>query len=261
MVRLSPAGLRNRKTREESGRLAARLIPSNQCKRTDLFSRSPRRRPAAEASKPTLDRSLSQLIDDHSAVVFHVAYGILHDRGLAEDVVQETMIKAWEASTSFRGESSTRTWITRIAHNTAIDALRRRRDQITSGGELPESGSLAPGDDTEDRAEGRADLERLAAALRDLDELSRTIVILREVDAMSYQQIAETLELPVPTVKTRLLRARRTLQSSVRETFDRDRYDSDRPNSDRSDSKASVRDATARETSVRETSVQAKEPR
>ncbi|MGB3411373.1 MAG: RNA polymerase sigma factor [Microthrixaceae bacterium] len=220
-------------------------------KRTDLFSRSQRRRPAAEASKPTLDRSLSQLIDDHSAVVFHIAYGILHDRGLAEDVVQETMIKAWEASESFRGESSTRTWITRIAHNTAIDALRRRRDQITSGGELPEAGSLAPGDETENRAEGRADLELLAKALRNLDELSRTIVILREVDAMSYQQIAETLDLPVPTVKTRLLRARRSLQASVRDTSVRD---------------TSVRDTSAQETSVRqtsdrETSVWTKEPR
>ncbi|HTO01729.1 MAG TPA: sigma-70 family RNA polymerase sigma factor, partial [Microthrixaceae bacterium] len=97
------------------------------------------------------------------------------------------------------------------------DALRRRRDQITSAGELPESGTLAPGDDTENRAEGRADLALLAEAMRELDELSRTIVILREVDAMSYQQIAETLDLPVPTVKTRLLRARRSLQSSVRE--------------------------------------------
>lgn len=181
-----------------------------------MFSRSQRRRQADEASTPALDRSLAALIDDHSTVVFHVAYGILHDRGLAEDVVQETMIKAWEASDSFRGDSSTRTWITRIAHNTAIDALRRRRDQITSEGDLPEMGTLAPGNDTENRAEGRADLELLAVALQDLDELSRTIVILREVDSMSYQQIAETLDLPVPTVKTRLLRARRSLQTAVR---------------------------------------------
>lgn len=164
-----------------------------------------------------LDRQLRELIDEHAAAVYHVAFGVLHDRGLAEDVVQETMIKAWEASSEFRGDSSVRTWILRIAHNTAIDALRRRRDRATAPEDLPDEAGHGGEHDPARRAAGRADLEVLRVALGQLDELSRTIVVLREVEDMSYQQIAEALDIPIATVKTRLLRARRLLQSAVLE--------------------------------------------
>ena len=157
-----------------------------------------------------LDRQLRELIDEHSDAVFRVAYGILHDRGLAEDVVQETMVKAWESLGSFRGDSSTRTWVLRIAHNTAISALRRRRDQSMAPEDLP----ARPGSDD---AAARANLTAVRDALDGLDEVTRSIVVLREVEGLSYQQIADALEVPVPTVKTRLLRARRALQAAVQD--------------------------------------------
>ena len=163
-----------------------------------------------------LDRQLRDLIEDHAAAVYHVAYGVLHDRGLAEDVVQETMIKAWENQDSFRGDSSVRTWVLRIAHNSAIDALRRRRDQATAPEDLPDAPGGGADTDPARRAAGREDLEQLRDALGGLDELSRSIVVLREVEGMSYQQIAEALDLPIATVKTRLLRARRVLHTAVR---------------------------------------------
>ena len=166
---------------------------------------------------PALDRQLRDLIDEHAGAVYQLAYGILHDRGLAEDVVQETMIKAWRNLDGFRGDASLRTWVLRIAHNAAIDVLRRRRDA-----------SLAPGDralqqvaadeshDPAARAAGRSDLAELRDALGSLDELSRSIVVLREVEGLSYQEIAVTLDISTALVKTRLLRARRALQSAVR---------------------------------------------
>jgi len=95
--------------------------------------------------------------------------------------------------------------------------LRRRRDA-----------SLAPGDralqqvaadeshDPAARAAGRSDLAELRDALGSLDELSRSIVVLREVEGLSYQEIAVTLDISTALVKTRLLRARRALQSAVR---------------------------------------------
>jgi len=162
-----------------------------------------------------LDRQLRGLIEDHAAAVYHVAFGVLHDRGLAEDVVQETMIKAWEGSSSFRGDSSIRTWILRIAHNTAIDALRRRREHSTAPEDLPDDEGAGAASDPARRAAGRADLAVLRDALDELDELSRTIVVLREVEGMSYQQIADALDVPIATVKTRLLRARRVLSAAV----------------------------------------------
>jgi RNA polymerase sigma-70 factor (ECF subfamily) len=179
-----------------------------------------RRRTSPGPERPELDKQLRELIDEHAAAVYQLAYGILHDRGLAEDVVQETMIKAWRSLDGFRGDAALRTWVLRIAHNTAIDALRRRRDRAVAPEDLPEQ---APGtvvtagaDDPADRADGRSDLATLREALSQLDQLSRSIVVLREIEGMSYAQIAETLDISVALVKTRLLRARRTLQSAVR---------------------------------------------
>ncbi len=177
----------------------------------------PRRRLPAADDGPALDRQLHQLIDEHAAAVYQLAYGILHDQGLAEDVVQETMIKAWRGLADFRGDSSTRTWVLRIAHNTAIDALRRRRDRSVAPEDLPE-GVRSEGDvhDPASRAEGRSELATLGEALATLDQLSRSIVVLREIEGLSYAEIAATLDISTALVKTRLLRARRALQTAVR---------------------------------------------
>ncbi len=171
-----------------------------------------RHRRPPDDRRPALDRQLRELIDEHADAVFRVAYGILHDRGLAEDVVQETMVKAWESLGDFRGDASVRTWVLRIAHNTAISSLRRRRDRAVAPEDLPERPG---GDETSARAAALDGLASVRAALDQLDEVSRTIVVLREVEGLSYQQIADALEVPVPTVKTRLLRARRALQAAV----------------------------------------------
>ncbi len=180
-----------------------------------------RRRRADRTEPPVLDRQLRELIDEHAAAVYHVAYGVLRDKGLAEDAVQETMIKAWRGLPEFRGDSSTRTWILRIAHNTAIDSLRRRRDRSTAPEDLPDTPGPGGVDDPANRVSGRDDLSRLRTALEALDETSRTIVVLREVEGLSYQQISDTLGISLGTVKTRLLRARRTLQDTVNDQEDR----------------------------------------
>ena len=179
-----------------------------------MFPLSRRRR---TPDPPLLDRQLTQLIDEHASAVYHVAFGVLRDAQLAEDVVQETMIKAWRSLGDFRGESSTRTWVLRIAHNTAIDALRRRRERSVAPADLRQEDDGSTVDDPARRAEGRAEVELLRAALAALDELSRTIVVLREVEGLSYQEIADTLEIPIATVKTRLLRARRALDGALRD--------------------------------------------
>jgi len=147
--------------------------------------------------------------------VYRVAFGVLRDQGLAEDVVQETMIKAWRSMEGFRGDSSTRTWVLRIAHNTAVDALRRRRERVVAPEDLRRDGDATTMDDPARRFAGREDVGVLRDALASLDELSRTIVVLRELEGLSYQDIARTLEVPVTTVKTRLLRARRALGAAV----------------------------------------------
>ncbi len=195
-----------------------RFRPQDPHTGTVLFPIPRRSRP--EPRGPELDRQLRQLIDEHAAAVHHLAYGILHDPGLAEDVVQETMIKAWRGLADFRGDSSTRTWVLRIAHNTAVDALRRRRDRAVAPEDLPEDSAGSTLADPAARAAGRSDLATLRDALADLDQLSRSIVVLREIEGLSYQEIAETLDISTALVKTRLLRARRTLQAAVRNEVD-----------------------------------------
>lgn len=167
-----------------------------------------------------LHGDLERMIAEYSPLVFHVAFTIVRDRGLAEDVVQETMIKAWRSKDSFRGESSARTWLVKICRNTAIDSLRRQRRVPATVGELPDSADASASADTERIAQGRDEVSRLAGALDSLDELSRTVILLREVEAMSYQEISEVMDVPVSTVKTRLLRARRRLVDSMQTAMD-----------------------------------------
>ena len=157
------------------------------------------------------DERLRVMIDEHSGAVYRVALGVVRDPSLAEDVTQETMISAWKSLATYRGEGSERSWILRIAHNTAVSTLRRIRDEATDPGLRPDR--PVPG--AEVHAAGRGDLAVLRSALDSLDELSRSIVILRDVEGLSYAEIADTLAVPVPTVKTRLLRARRELQRVV----------------------------------------------
>ena len=159
---------------------------------------------------PDIDRDLAALIDEHAEAVFRVANGILHNPTQAEDAVQETMIKAWRSLPKFRGDSSMRSWILRIGHNTAISMLRRRRDQVMAPADLPET---IGGTDPARSIAAMADLALMRQALDDMDELSRSVVVLREVEGLSYAEIANTLDVPISTVKTRLLRARQALQN------------------------------------------------
>lgn len=122
------------------------------------------------------------------------------------------MIKAWQGLSRFRGDSSLRSWILRIAHNTAISMLRRRRESVMAPEDMPE---LVGGIDPARSSAAMSDLRQVRAALEQLDELSRSAVILREVEGMSYQEIADTLEVPISTVKTRLLRARKRLAAAI----------------------------------------------
>ncbi len=150
----------------------------------------------------------TDLVKEHSAAVYRLARSVVRDPALADDVTQETFIKVWKHADDFRGEGSMRGWILRIAHNTAVSTLRTIRDSATDPMKLPDD----PVAVTPTRiVEGRLAVDELRDALDGLDDLTREIVVLREVEGMSYEDIADTLDVPIPTVKTRLLRGRRRL--------------------------------------------------
>lgn len=157
---------------------------------------------------------LRLLVSEHSGAIYRVALSIVRDAALAEDVTQDTLIKAWQALPTFRGDSSLKSWVLRIAHNTAISTLRRRRDVLHDPTELPERPVT---DSVEQKVQRRAALAQFETALDELDDLSRSIVVMRELEHLSYDDIAAALDIPLPTVKTRLLRARRTLANALQE--------------------------------------------
>lgn len=166
----------------------------------------------AATAEAVSDLQLEELMIEYADVAYRVALSITKNPHLAEDVTQDALLKAWQALPTFRGDSPLRNWVLRITHNTAISALRRQRDVLHDPATIPE-----PTADqiVERQAHGRLALAAFEVALGELDELTRSIVVLREVEAMSYDDIAEVLQVPLPTVKTRLLRARRQLAGAL----------------------------------------------
>ncbi len=174
--------------------------------------------PSRDHSKSTMstnltpEQQLEALVREHLDAVYRVAFSVVRDSALAEDVSQDAILKAWNALPTFRGESSLRSWLLRITHNTAISTLRKRREEVRDPNLLPERASEST---TERSVVDRLSIDAFEEALDQLDELSRSIVVLREIEGLSYDEIAEILEVGLPTVKTRLLRARRVLASAL----------------------------------------------
>lgn len=161
-----------------------------------------------------VERALAELVADHSEIVYRLARSIVHDPALADDVVQETMVKAWRALPDFDG-AIPRAWLMKVARNTAISLLRTRRDQVRETSDFEDVAAAGGGPAT--TTLDRAALDHLWSALGELDETSRSMVVMRELSGMTYEEIADVLDLPLATVKTRLFRARRTLQVTMKE--------------------------------------------
>lgn len=159
---------------------------------------------------------LHQLVVEHGDAVYRLALSVVRDKSLAEDIAQETLIKAWLALPTFRGDSSLRGWILRIAHNTAISTIRRRRAVVIDPHDIPEAPTKIERS-VESRVQSEVVMDDFVQALELLDDLSRSIVVLRELEGLSYDEIGQVLDVPLPTVKTRLLRARRKLGAALRE--------------------------------------------
>lgn len=170
--------------------------------------------PARQAEGDPED--LHKLVVEHGDAVYRLARSVVRDASLAEDVAQDTLVKAWLALPTFRGDASLRSWVLRIAHNTAISTLRARRATVMDPAEMPERESI-PERSVERRVESSEVMDAFVEALDHLDELSRSIVVLRELEGFSYDEISSVLQVPLPTVKTRLLRARRRLGTVLRE--------------------------------------------
>jgi len=168
-----------------------------------------------------------QLVERYQRKVGALALGMLRNQDDALDVVQETFTKAYQSLDRFKGDSSFYTWVYRIASNLCIDHQRREsrathlpyeHDDRTPGtiGEgtlLDDTPRDQPFDRTRDAQLG----ERLRTAIAELTPEHRAVILLREVDGLSYEEISQVLQCPKGTVMSRLHYARRQLQARLRE--------------------------------------------
>ena len=171
------------------------------------------------------DESASaELVAEHQRIVVQLASNLLGDREEALDLSQEVFLRVFRTIHRFRGQSSLRTWIYRIAVNQARNRhrfwrRRHRADQVSLDQHVAMHGDVFSGlGPTPERVLAQKELaERLRVALNRLPFDQRTAIVLREVDGLSYEEIAYSLQLAVGTVKSRLTRARQALRAELRD--------------------------------------------
>ena len=168
--------------------------------------------------------ALRELVSTNNQRLFRTAWSILKDRSEAEETVQSAYMKAVDRIGDFAGRSALSTWLTRIVINEALGrlrAVRRRRAVLEGQGvavmesyreALMRGSAAAPPDATVAREELRQLLERAVAGLPDN---FRTVFVLREIEGLSVEDVAEALSIPAATVKTRMHRARQRLQEAL----------------------------------------------
>ncbi len=159
--------------------------------------------------------ALRDVVHAFSERLTAVVAGILRDRDAVEDVVQETFTKAFYRIHSFKGGSSLYTWLYRVAVNAAKDYIKsRRRRPASSFDELPGRASLPAGEPPMVEGLERRELRlKVRDAIVKLPTRFRTVLALREIEGLAYNEIAEVLGLSLGTVESRLFRARRRLRS------------------------------------------------
>lgn len=164
------------------------------------------------------------LVDEHQRLVYQLALHLLGDHNEALDLSQEVFLRVFRTIHRFRGQSALRTWIYRIAVNQARNRMRwwrrRRRglqisldDHVRAHGELP---SEATGTSPERVYRQKEVAGRIWQALEALPFDQKTAIVLREIDGLSYDEIAFSLGVAVGTVKSRLARARESLRCELR---------------------------------------------
>ena len=171
------------------------------------------------------DRAAVRYVVTHNNQrLFRAAWSILKNHAEAEEAVQAAYLSAFSKIGAFEGRSALSTWLTRIVVNEALGRSRsekRRRAQLEQEGvavldAYRETLMRGSEPDAPDVTVAREQIRRLLEkAVGDLPEIFRTVFVLREVEGLSSEETATVLDIPVPTVKTRLLRARRRLQQSL----------------------------------------------
>ena len=167
-----------------------------------------------------------ELLRRYERPVFSLIYRMVRDRALAEDLAQDTFVKVLNALESYRPEYKFSSWVFKIANNVAIDQLRRRELDTLSLDGAPDARTKDEIEATALQAVDRSELPLAELESRELGSMIeqaigklrpeyRSCILLRHVEGRSYEEIAETLDLPLGTVKTYIHRARNELRQAL----------------------------------------------
>jgi RNA polymerase sigma-70 factor, ECF subfamily len=164
------------------------------------------------------------LVERYQRKIAALAFGMLRNQEDALDVVQETFTKAYQSLDRFKGDAAFYTWVYRIAYNLCVDHQRRAAKQPHVALDAEEPGQTAPSllgdgprpDQPFERARDAEIARRVQEAIQQLTPDHRAVILLRELEGLSYEEISQVLDCPKGTVMSRLHYARRQLQARLR---------------------------------------------
>jgi RNA polymerase sigma-70 factor (ECF subfamily) len=170
----------------------------------------------SRGTRDDAEARFAQLFDEYSAPIFNYVLRMVADRDRAADITQDTFIKAYRKLHTVTDETSTRSWLYRIATNTAIDDMRRRRMVTPMGDDGPTFANRPdPRPGPEAQAMAATLDERVQRALRTLRPNHRQCLLLSDLEDMSAQQIGEVMGLSYAAVRTLLCRARGEMRRAL----------------------------------------------
>ena len=154
------------------------------------------------------------LVEQYRDNVYRLAYRMCGNAYDADEAAQEAFVAAWRALSNFRGDAKFSTWLYRLTTNAAIDVMRReKRHQTVGDGEMVDVADDA--DSPQETVERTEQQEAVQKALSTLSEEYREVLLLRYMEELDYAEIAEVLQLPSGTVKSRINRAKAALKTAL----------------------------------------------
>jgi RNA polymerase sigma-70 factor (ECF subfamily) len=174
-------------------------------------------------------QAFTRLVSQYERKIFRLAKHITQSQEDAEDILQEAFLKAYEHLPEFQGHSRFYTWLVRIAVNESLMKLRKRKtgktvslDETIDTGEETVAREIAVWEENPEQRYSREELGRiLEEAVEGLPAIFRTVFVLRDVDELSTEETASVLNISIPAVKSRLLRARLRLRDKLTRFFKR----------------------------------------
>ncbi len=155
-----------------------------------------------------------QLVERHMKQAYNVAYGFVNDHEQAEDIAQESFVRAYQSLSSFRGESGFGTWLHRIVTNLALNSVTKTKRKVTFAMD-PVALESAQGDQSQATSAEEDVAMHIERALHELPTLQRAVVILRHLEGLSTKQVSTILRCSEGTVKTHLYRGLRKMRMKL----------------------------------------------